>query len=277
MIPSATYRQPVRNGAEVTSSNSDVPGSVRAESVPVQCHHPSTVRRVSGNSKVIKGQLLSNNNHPPFTGSVHDGASTDGILNTGSFSRQVSPLMQVSLPSLPPASFADQVSAVECHKPDDFQSLLPYKTDNSLSFDLGRTKLQLPVYERWFIQHISKTLAEGKEGHCSSKIASASASASTSTSISASTSASASASASASKPMRRFTAQQRARHNRREKKRVLSIGHYTEKLRELIPSNYLTKPRSKLSKLQVLTMASSYIKELSSQLEKGAETDKSSA
>ncbi len=254
MTPSATYRQPVRNGAEITFSSSDVSGSTRAESVPVRCHQLSTAHKVSKHSKAIKKrQLLSNNNHPSFTGSVHDGASTDCVPGRGAFSRQVSPLMQVSLPSQRPASFADQVSAVECHKPEDYQSLLPCKTDNALSSGLGRTRLQLPAYECSFIQDIVKTTVEGKNVHLDGKIRSA------------------------PKSKKQFTVQQIARHNQRERERVFKIRCGIEQLGELIPPYYLTKPRSKLSMIQVLTMASSYIRELSSLLEAGSGTDKGSA
>ena len=57
--------------------------------------------------------------------------------------------------------------------------------------------------------------------------------------------------------------------NVRERRRVAIMKHGYEQLRSLIPWYYLNRPREKLSKFQILTMATTYIRELTEQLRQG--------
>ena len=56
--------------------------------------------------------------------------------------------------------------------------------------------------------------------------------------------------------------EKRVLHSVRERNRVAVLTHGYEQLRSRIPCYYLSRPRNKLSKLQILTLATRYIKEL---------------
>ena len=58
-------------------------------------------------------------------------------------------------------------------------------------------------------------------------------------------------------------------HNVREQRRVAILKHGFEQLRSRIPWYYLTCPREKLNKFQILTLATCYIKELTDLLQQG--------
>ena len=65
--------------------------------------------------------------------------------------------------------------------------------------------------------------------------------------------------------------QQRELHRDRERHRVAILTQGYEQLRSRIPWQYLPGPRNKLSKLQVLTLSTEYIKDLTNLLKQGGD------
>lgn len=70
-----------------------------------------------------------------------------------------------------------------------------------------------------------------------------------------------------------FSNESRESRNERERRRAATITHGYEQLRSRIPDNYLPRSRSKLSKLQILTSAITYIKALTNLLRQGDVAD----
>ena len=180
----------------------------------------------------------------------------------GCFSRSVShvsPFREPILPSLRPADpGSSQLFSDKSGWPGYVEVLPKDETVDDLSPDF-----RLPAYDQTFDQYLGLS-PPGKKKLQGSGILMVSTSADRGVKRKIQFS-------EGNKPKYYPTIEKHELHSERERNRVAILAHAYEKLRSRIPQHYLPCSRNRLSRFQILTLATNYIKELTDLLSQGGE------
>lgn len=201
------------------------------------CHIQPTVNQINPQSSVPGYSVDRDANRP----------------RQGNFARSVShvsPFREPILPSLRPADpDSSQLFANKSRWPGYVEDLPKGETA-----DDGLSDFRLPTYDQAFDQYLGQT-PPGRKKLQGGGILMISTSANRGVKRKNECSED-------NQPKNFLSIEQRERHREGERNRIAILAHGYEQLRSRIPCYYLPCPRSKLSKLQILTLATSYIKDL---------------